>query len=254
MAYLECVLDSARGVYIPQNFAECIREEDWTGIKPEDLDVLRAGPDAEDYWEAWQSVLDYAETKDGAVLHNGENGDLFLFYRDRAVEDLNGYFADELDYATSHRGAGDAYADAVSDAVDLQDVRAQLESTRGFYVGSTYAEEKVLDLDLRGLDAEDVLRLALDVFCMESGHIFSYGPVSSTGLILASFAVQEVEIEVPEDFSDVLDLLGDNETDAYITGTGLAYMTTDAVWYAVARTKALQDAIDAEVESRVPTC
>lgn len=250
MAYLECILDSARGIYIPQNFAECIQAEDWTGIKSEDLDVLLAGPDAEGYWDAWHSVLDYAETKDGGVLHSGESGDLFLVYRDRAVQDLNAYFADVLDYETTHLDAGNNYADMVPDSADVRDVRAQLDAMSGRWTGKDYAEEKTLDLDLRGLDAEDVLRLALDVFQMESGHIFSYGPASRTGLILASFAVQEIETEVPQEFADVLDLIGDNETDAYIAGTGRAFIATDAVWYAVARTKDLQDAIDAEVESR----
>lgn len=248
MTYCECFLDSARGVYIPQNFAESIDVKDWTGIKAEDLDVLRAGPDHKFYWDAWTDVLDRAETLDGRVLH--QDGDLWLIARDKAVEDLNAYFADVLEYETRHGDAGDAYAHCVED-VDLQDVQRQLEDESmvkaedGTGDSLGYKWIKKLDLDLRGLDVADVARLALDVFQMEAGSI--WGPFTD-GLVLAGFAVQEIETEVPSDFDGiVLDLVGDHGTDAYITGTGRAYISTDAVWYAVASVKDLQDAIDAEV-------
>ena len=248
MTYTTLFLDSNRGVYIPQHFAEAIDVKDWTGIKAEDLDVLRAGPDHESYWDVWQDVLDHAETLDGRVLH--QDGDLWLVARDKAVEDLNAYFADVLEYETRHGDAGDAYAYLVED-VDLQDVQRQLEDETMVKAedgdGDTlgYKWVKKLDLDLRGLDVEDVARLALDVFQMEAGSI--YGPFAD-GLVLAGFAVQEIEVEIPEDFDGiVLDFIGDNATDAYMTGTGRAYIATDAVWYAVASVKDLQDAIDAEV-------
>lgn len=247
MTYCECFLDSARGVYIPQNFAEAIDVKDWTGIKAEDLDVLLAGPDHESYWDAWTDVLDRAETLDGRVLH--QDGDLWLIARDKAVEDLNAYFADVLEYETRHGDAGDAYAYLVEDA-DLQDVQHQLdaevmikaEDGTGDSLG--YKWTRKLDLDLRGLDVETVARLALEVFRMESGSI--WGPFAD-GLVLAGFAVQEIETEVPSDFDGiVLDFIGDHGTDAYINGDR-AYIATAAVWYAVASVKDLQDAIDAEV-------
>jgi hypothetical protein len=248
MTYTGLFLDSNRGVYIPQHFAEAIDVKDWTGIKAEGLDVLRAGPDAESYWDAWQSVLDYAETLDGRVLH--QDGDLWLVARDKAIEDLNAYFADVLEYETRHGDAADGYAHLVED-VDLQDVQRQLEDESmikaedGTGDSLGYKWVKKLDLDLRGLDVESVARLALDVFRMEAGSIF--GPFAD-GLVIAGFPVQEIETEVPEVFDQiVLDFIGDNGTDAYITGTGRAYIATDACWYAVASVKDLQDAIDAEV-------
>lgn len=249
MTYAECFLDSARGVYIPRDFAELIDPADWTGITPEDLDVLRAGPEHEFYWDAWTSVLDHAETKDGRVLH--QDGDLWLVARDKAIEDLNKYFEDVLEYETHHGDAGDAYAHLVED-VDLQDVKRQLaeesmakaEDGAGDSLG--YNRVKKLDLDLRGLSAEDVARLALDVFQMVPGTI--HGPFED-GLVLTGFPVQEIETEIPAQFDGiVLDFIGDNSTDAYIPEGGrLAYITTDSVWYAVASVKNLQDAIDAEV-------
>jgi len=253
MTYSELFLDSNRGVFIPQHFAEAIDIKDWTGIKSQDLDVLRAGPDAEFYWDAWQDVLDQAETQDGRVLH--QDGDLWLIARDKAIEDLNTYFSDTLEYETRHGDAGDSYAHLVED-VDLQDVQRQLDEESmvkaqdgdGDSLG--YKWVKKLDLDLRGLDLEDVARLALEVFTMEAGSI--YGSFAD-GLVLASFAVQEIETEIPEDFDGiVLDFVGDNATDAYIADGGrLAYIATDACWFAVASVKDLQDAIDSEVSESV---
>ena len=243
--YVECFLDSSRGVYIPRDFASCIDPTDWRGITLEDLEVLRAGPDHEFYWDVWREILDRAETRDGRVLH--QDGDLFLVAQDKAVEDLNKYFEDVLEYETRHKDAGDDRAHLVED-VDLQDVQRQLEDERqetdeSAPLGFKWVPK--LDLDLRGLDLEDVARLALEVFQMRPGHIF--GPYGEDGLVLDAFAVQEIETEVPDAFAEVLDFIGDNATDAYIPGTGLAYIATDAVWYAVASVKDLQDAIDAEV-------
>lgn len=247
MTYCECFLDSARGVYIPQNFAESIDVKDWKGIAAQDLDVLRAGPDHEFYWDVWMDVLDNAETLDGLVLM--QDGDLWLIARDKALEDLNAYFADVLEYETRHEDAGDNYAYLVED-VDLQDMQRQLEEESmvkaEYGTGDSlgYKWIKKLDLDLRGLDVADVVRLALDVFRMVPGHI--WGPYED-GLVLAGFPVQEIETEIPSDFDGiVLDLIGDNGTDAYIKGDR-AYIATDAVWYAVASVKDLQDAIDAEI-------
>jgi hypothetical protein len=244
MAYSELFLDSARGVYIPRDFAASIDPADWIGVSTDELDILRAGPDDESYWDAWQSVLDYAETKDGRVLH--QDGDLWFVARDRAIEDLNKYFEDVLEYETRHIDAGNACAYLVED-VDIQDVKRQLAEERhetddSAPLGWTWVPK--LDLDLKGLDLEDVVRLALDVFKMVPGSI--YGPFED-GLVLTSFHVQEIETEIPDAFDGiVLDLIRES-TDAYITGTNLAYISTDAVWFAVASVKELQDAIDAEV-------
>jgi len=251
MTYSELFLDGNRGIYIPQQFAEAIDPADWTGINAEDLDVLRAGPDHDSYWDAWQDVLDHAETKDGRVLW--QDGDLWIVARDKAVEDLNAYFSDVLEYETRHGDAGDAYAHLVED-VDAEDVKRQLADEKlirvtdgtGDSIGHKWIPK--LDLDLRGLDLDRVIELALDVFTMVPGSI--WGPYED-GLVLASFAVQEIETEVPEVFDGlVLDLIGDNGTEAYIPEGGrLAYMTTDSVWFAVASVKDLQDAIDAEVKA-----
>lgn len=82
MNAVECLLDSNRGVYIPQNFAEeCLgKGTTWTGVSEEDRQILLAGPDHEKYWDVWCDVLDTASIEVNGhkyTLQIGENGDLF---------------------------------------------------------------------------------------------------------------------------------------------------------------------------------
>lgn len=49
------LLDSHRGIYIPQNFAEMFNY--WQGISKEDKDILLYGPEHQDYWNVWDDVL-----------------------------------------------------------------------------------------------------------------------------------------------------------------------------------------------------
>ena len=75
----ELFLDSNRGVYIPQNFAEQVRHELVENVTAEQWDILQAGPDHEWYWETWERVLDYAVLDDGNrkfTLY--QDGDLWL--------------------------------------------------------------------------------------------------------------------------------------------------------------------------------
>lgn len=64
MKRLECILDASRGIYIPQAFA--IGCDGWQGIYPAYREILLAGPDHPDYWEAWDSVLSSAFFHDAA--------------------------------------------------------------------------------------------------------------------------------------------------------------------------------------------
>jgi len=68
--------DSARGIYIPQHFAESINSDCLSGVDLDDLYLLKyGGPDHGDYWDAWCSVLDNAIVTDS-------NGDTFNLYQD----------------------------------------------------------------------------------------------------------------------------------------------------------------------------
>lgn len=77
----ELLLDSARGVYIPQNFVACFdlkrfglpkHSDDWA------IEICASGPDTEDYWEAWESILNEAEWhSEGRVWRLHHDGDLW---------------------------------------------------------------------------------------------------------------------------------------------------------------------------------
>lgn len=87
MSYVEIFADSNRGQYIPQYFAESVKRDALQGVKAEDLATLESGPDAESYWEVWESVLNNAELTDaqGRKWKLHQDGDLF-FYRTDAPE------------------------------------------------------------------------------------------------------------------------------------------------------------------------
>jgi len=84
---INCLLDSNRGIYIPQHFAQemklgLITGVDWSDVAP----ILLSGPDHEWYWEAWQDVLDHGiVTKTGETFY--QDGDLFIVSEDHVWED-----------------------------------------------------------------------------------------------------------------------------------------------------------------------
>lgn len=81
--------DNARGVYIPQFFAEsCV--EGWTGVTQNDRDCLLAGPyDGRDlYWDYWNAVLDRAEwMQDGFKWKLHQDGDLWAICFELMTDD-----------------------------------------------------------------------------------------------------------------------------------------------------------------------
>ena len=74
------ILSDARGVYIPRDFAQCIRRDRTTGISDDDYKILEAGPDHEWYWDAWADVCDNARITDdeGTVYTVYQDGDCWL--------------------------------------------------------------------------------------------------------------------------------------------------------------------------------
>jgi hypothetical protein len=80
---------SARGIYIPQFFAESVIRENVQGVPEEDWAILEAGPDHEWYWEAWNDVCDNAllVSPDTAAQYRlWQDGDLWLI----PEEDIEG--------------------------------------------------------------------------------------------------------------------------------------------------------------------
>jgi len=77
MDSIECYSDNARGIYIPQHFAETFNTG-WSNIDQEDISILKQGPDHELYWDAWTEVLDNAKfEKDGNTWILYQDGDLW---------------------------------------------------------------------------------------------------------------------------------------------------------------------------------
>jgi hypothetical protein len=90
MSGVTILLSDNRGVYIPQNFAEGFMPHYW-GLDDNDEDIatLRKGPDAELYWDAWNSILARAEhvDPDGNVWLLSQDGDLFAYCEALMTED-----------------------------------------------------------------------------------------------------------------------------------------------------------------------
>lgn len=87
---IEIIADSARGVYIPQHFAETCSH--WSGVDQDEFRILNRGPDNVHYWDVWNTVIDnayYIEEATGRkfVLHSGECGDLFAICEAELTEE-----------------------------------------------------------------------------------------------------------------------------------------------------------------------
>ena len=87
-----CYADSARGVYIPQFFAESVNRftiscwSDWIA----DLDTLCEGPEQESYWDTWSDMLDRLRLTDpdsGIEYSLYQDGDLWLVPSDWQPEE-----------------------------------------------------------------------------------------------------------------------------------------------------------------------
>lgn len=87
-------LSDASGVYIPQRFADETKPECIGGVDDETLDILRAGPDHEWYWEAWDDVLRDAIVTDhesGVQYRVEQDGDCWLVPVGMEWDDDNGW-------------------------------------------------------------------------------------------------------------------------------------------------------------------
>lgn len=61
------LLANTRGVYVPQHFIGEVRPECLHGVEEWAKETLRAGPETEGYWEAWEHVLHNARVLDPAT-------------------------------------------------------------------------------------------------------------------------------------------------------------------------------------------
>jgi hypothetical protein len=170
-----------------------------------------------------------------------------------AIDAIDAHCADQLEYEENHEDAGDGYAHMIAESwtstddvelrknligPDMQDL-----SKDCFDVGYWVPKWTV---DSMGLDPDILSEIAIDLLVMQRGSIFG---CYTDGIVLGAFPVEEIEIALDELGIDgiTLDLVRES-CDAYIDKSGRAYLTTDAVWFAVVCPVALQAAIADYVE------
>ena len=253
----ELFSDSARGVYIPQHFAESANRDKFKYIDKEQWGILESGPETEHYWDVWDEVLSDAETDCGGVLH--QDGDLWIVWSQNAIEAVDSYCESQLEYETSHRDAGYGYADLVGESWCNQKTLAMVKSFSDEYLDNgenatqmlSYKPQwQLLGIDKRWKDIEpDVLAdMALETFDMVSGSI--WGPYGNDCIVLESFHIGEIEVDLGHLGIDgiTMDLIRES-CDAYISGNDYAYISTDAVWYVVVNVEALNIEIEQYINS-----
>ena len=79
MENVKCLMDEINGTWIPKMFA-LIFGETWN-LDPDDIEVLKFGPEHPDYDGTWDDVIFKAEytDKEGNVWHLYQEGSLFAY-------------------------------------------------------------------------------------------------------------------------------------------------------------------------------
>lgn len=163
------------------------------------------------------------------------------------IELINKFCADQLEYETSHRDAGDSYAHMPAESWCRESEKRMAEQFDEVlhYAGNLQWQVLHPAIDCKGLDLDQVSDLALDNFVMRRGSIYGMSGDESPWIILDSYSVQEIEIELDSlglTYAEIMAVESDCEP--YISGCGRAYLTTDAVWYAAIKRADLQALID----------
>ena len=89
-------LSDSRGQYIPRDFAASFsdRAKHVIGVSDEDWRILEAGPEHDQYWDAWQDVLKNARVtnEDGVIYTLYQDGDCWLIPIDMDWSDEANFF------------------------------------------------------------------------------------------------------------------------------------------------------------------
>lgn len=80
---MRCIADDCRGIYAPQTALRTMRAENWTGIVLDDAATVEAGPDHDDYWEAWDDICRTAKSPSGEFVSH--DGDIFAVSPDEVA-------------------------------------------------------------------------------------------------------------------------------------------------------------------------
>lgn len=99
MESIVLMMSDNHGIYIPQNFVNDVDINAWH-VKPEDAEILAAGPDNEGYWDAWDSVLNDAYYMHGDAKYTlHQDGDLWAVCPDRMTNEEYSDFFGEMNPA-----------------------------------------------------------------------------------------------------------------------------------------------------------
>ena len=78
MENMFCIIDSNRGIYIPQQFARNWSDSVQSGMDEEQKTILLAGPQHSQYWDVWEEIVnEVVFLFDGQKCSLYEDGDLF---------------------------------------------------------------------------------------------------------------------------------------------------------------------------------
>ncbi len=94
------LVDSHHGTYVPQAFVELYDPEAWH-VKKDNLEVMLSGPDDENYWEAWDEILNFSYFIQDGVEYRlvQREGDVFAIREpvdNEERQELNEFFGDEV--------------------------------------------------------------------------------------------------------------------------------------------------------------
>jgi hypothetical protein len=92
---IELLISDTHGIYIPQRWAMYCQDMD--GVRPENMEILKKGPDHPWYWEAWDEVLGLAHSIiDGKKWYLWQDGDLFAVCDELMTdEEYENFFGEE---------------------------------------------------------------------------------------------------------------------------------------------------------------
>ena len=179
--------------------------------------------------------------------------------KQNAIDAINELCKEQEEYETQHKDAGENYAHLVGESWCNQKTLGMVQSfneekrdhsVKDHFASDSYKPQwELLGIDKRWKDIEPgtLADMALETFDMVPGSIF--GPYGNDCIVLDSFPVGEIAVDL-----NGLNLLPDlwavrESCDAYISGNDYAYISTDAVWFAVVNVEALNIEIEQYITS-----
>ena len=152
--------------------------------------------------------------------------------KQNAIDIINTYMHDAVEYETTHVDTGENYYFLLKEGWDDQSTSNLLWSLGQLKVKWDTLNNSDVDSRYKHIDSDILIEIALESFTMESDS--SYEP-SCGSAVLDSFPVGEIEVclsevELPEGVT-LDDIEGD--CDCYISGNSYGYVNTESEWLAV---------------------